>query len=399
MSAPCVAGVISEQLTRASWIRRMFEEGARLKAEKGSENVFDFTLGNPDLEPPAALIEALRAVVAENRSSSHAYMPNAGYPEVRAEIARRLQAATGLPYTVDHVIMTVGAAGALNVILKAILDPGDEVLLLAPFFAEYEFYVANHGGRMVVVETDKDAQPVVERIAAALTPRTKALILNSPNNPTGVVYEERFFRDLETMLDERGHPLLVLSDEPYRMLAFEGVSVPQVPPLVRRTVLCDSYSKVLAIPGERIGYLAISPAIAEARELFNAAVFALRVLGFVNAPAVWQWTVARARDVRVDPRSYQERCERMYEALTGMGYRAIRPRGAFYVFAETPLQDDVRFVNLLKEEAVLVVPGTGFGRPGHMRLSVTVAREAIERALPGFARARARAGGASGDAR
>jgi aspartate aminotransferase len=246
---------------------------------------------------------------------------------------------------------------------------------------------------MVVVETDEEAQPVVERIAAALTPRTKALILNSPNNPTGAVYEERFFRDLQAMLEERGHPLLVLSDEPYRMLAFEGVRVPQVPPLVARTVLCDSYSKVLAVPGERIGYLAISPAIAEWRALFNAAVFALRVLGFVNAPAIWQWTVARARDVRVDPRSYQERCERMYGALTGMGYEAVRPRGAFYVFARTPLADDVRFINLLKEEAVLAVPGTGFGRPGHMRLSVTVAPQAIERALPGFARARERAKG------
>jgi aspartate aminotransferase len=231
----------------------------------------------------------------------------------------------------------------------------------------------------------------VDRIAAALGPKTKALIVNSPNNPTGVVYPESFFRELQAMLEERRHTLLVLSDEPYRMLAFEGVAVPQVPPLVRRTVLCDSYSKVLAIPGERIGYLALSPEIAEAGPLFGAAVFALRVLGFVNAPAVWQRTVARARDVRVDPAPYQTRCERMYGELTRMGYRAVRPRGAFYVFVETPIPDDVAFINLLKEESILVVPGTGFGRPGHMRLSVTVPPAAIERSLAGFGRALERA--------
>ena len=382
-----VAQAIVEQLTRASWIRRMFEEGARLKVERGLENVFDFTLGNPDLEPPQALIDALREVVAENRPGSHAYMPNAGYVEVRAEIARRLEAATGLPYTADHVIMTVGAAGALNVILKSILDAGDEVLVLAPFFAEYTFYVGNHGGRLVPVETDENAQPVVARIAAALGPRTKALILNSPNNPTGAVYPEAFFRELGALLEARQHPLLVLTDEPYRMLAFDGVAVPQVPPLVRRTVVCDSYSKVLAVPGERIGYLAISPRIEEARALFDAAVFALRVLGFVNAPAVWQWTVARARDVRVDPTPYQRRCERVYGALVAMGYRAVRPQGAFYVFVQTPTPDDIAFVGRLKQEGILAVPGTGFGRPGYMRLSVTVPPEAIERSLPGFERA------------
>jgi aspartate aminotransferase len=382
-----VSQSVAEQLTRSSWIRRMFEEGARLKAERGAENVFDFTLGNPDLEPPAALVDALREVVAENLPGSHAYMPNAGYPEVRSEIARRLEAATGLPYTASHVIMTVGAAGALNVILKSILDPGDEVLVLAPYFAEYAFYASNHGGRIVPVETDDNAQPVIERIAAALGPRTKALIVNSPNNPTGVVYSETFFRELDALLDARQHPLLLLSDEPYRMLAFKGVSVPHVPPLVRRTVLCDSYSKVLAVPGERIGYLALSPRITEAADLFNAAVFSLRVLGFVNAPAIWQRTVARARGVRVDPAPYQRRCERVHGALTAMGYRAIRPQGAFYVFVQTPIPDDVAFVGHLKEEGILAVPGTGFGRPGYIRLSVTVPPEMIERSLPAFERA------------
>jgi aspartate aminotransferase len=382
-----VSRSVADQLTRSSWIRRMFEEGRKLKAERGAENVYDFTLGNPDLEPPSALIDALRAVVAEDRAGSHAYMPNAGYPDVRKEIASRLEAATALPYCAEHVIMTVGAAGALNVILKSILDPGDEVLVLAPYFAEYEFYIANHGGQMVAIETDADAMPVVANIAAGLGPRTKALILNSPNNPTGVVYPESFFRELDGLLAARQHPLLVLTDEPYRMLAFKGVSVPQVPPLVRRTVLCDSYSKVLAVPGERIGYLAISPRIEEAADLFNAAVFCLRVLGFVNAPAVWQRTVARARGVHVDPTAYQARCERVYGALTQMGYQAIRPRGAFYVFVKTPTADDVAFVSRLKEQGILAVPGAGFGRPGYIRLSVTVPPDVIERSLSGFKRA------------
>ncbi len=386
-----VARVVTEAMGRTSWIRRMFEEGLRLKAERGEENVFDFSLGNPDLEPPPALLEALGRVVAEKRPRSHAYMPNAGFAEVREEIAGRFTRATGLPYTADHVIMTTGAAGALNVVLKALLDPGDEVLLLAPFFAEYQFYVTNHGGRVVVVETDESCQPVVERIAGALTPRTRALILNSPNNPTGVVYPERFFEELERALAEHGHPITVLSDEPYRALAFTGVSVPHVPRHVVRAVVCDSWSKALAIPGERIGCMAISPRMADAADVFAACVFTNRVLGFVNAPAVWQRTVAAAGDLRVDASVYERRCSRLEAALCTMGYRVVKPQGGFYVFAKTPLADEIAFIKLLREEGILAVPGRGFGRAGHIRLSLTLPDETIERALPGFERALRRA--------
>ncbi len=386
-----VSRAITEAIGRASWIRRMFEEGLRLKAERGADNVFDLSLGNPDLEPPPALLEALRRVVADERPRAHAYMPNAGYPEVRQEVARRFSRATGLSYTADHVIMTVGAAGALNVTLKALLDPGDEVLLLAPFFAEYEFYVTNHGGRVVVVETDEDCRPVVERIVAAITPRTRALVVNSPNNPSGVVYPASFFDELEQALARLGHPLTLLSDEPYRPLAFAGVEVPQVPRHVTRAVVCDSWSKALAIPGERIGCIAISPKLPDAAELFAACVFANRVLGFVNAPAVWQRTVAAVGDLHVDASQYERRCGRVYAALRQMGYEVVRPEGGFYVFAKTPIPDDLAFIGLLKDEGILAVPGRGFGRPGYVRLSLTAADEAIERALPGFGRALQRA--------
>jgi aspartate aminotransferase len=388
-----VSRSITEAIGHSSWIRRMFEEGLRLKAERGEQNVFDFSLGNPDLEPPPALLSALRRVVDENRPRSHAYMPNAGYPEVRAEIARRFREATGLPYTADHIIMTVGAAGALNATLKALLDPGDEVLLLAPFFAEYQFYVTNHGGRVVVVETDECCQPRVERIVAAITPRTRALIVNSPNNPSGVVYPASFFAELEGRLAALGQPLTVLSDEPYRALAFSGVEVPQVPRLLSRAVVCDSWSKALAIPGERVGCIAISPRMEDAAELFAAAVFTNRILGFVNAPAIWQWTIGAVGELHVDASQYERRCGRVESALRGMGYEVVKPEGGFYVFAKTPIADELAFIGLLKEEGILAVPGRGFGRPGWIRLSLTIPDQAIERALPGFERALGKAKG------
>jgi aspartate aminotransferase len=396
-----VSRTVSEAISRASWIRRMFEEGLRLRAERGAENVFDFSLGNPDLEPPPALIDALRQVVAQDRPGSHAYMPNAGYPELRRELARRFATATGLPYTAEHIVMTVGAAGALNAALKALVDPGDEVLLLAPFFAEYPFYVTNHGARVVVVETDERCQPVVAEIVAAITPRTRALIVNSPNNPSGVVYPASFFAELEAGLAERGQPLTLLSDEPYRALAFAGVEVPQVPKHVTRTVVCDSWSKALAIPGERLGCIAISPRIADAAELFGACVFTNRILGFVNAPAIWQWVLREVGPLTVDGSRYERRCRRVYGALVEMGYDVVVPQGGFYVFPRTPIPDDLAFIGLLKDEGILAVPGRGFGRPGWVRLSLTVPDDTIERALPGFARAlrraRAQAGAASPD--
>ncbi len=379
-----ISRAIAEQMERSSWIRRMFEIGVQLRQERGAENVFDFSLGNPEMEPPAAVLEALQRVVAENRPHSHGYMPNAGYPEVRAVLAAGLAARTGVPFQTGDVIMTNGAAGAINTVLKSILDPGDEVILLNPHFPEYRFYVENHGGRVVFVETDEHCQPDVRRIARAITPRTKALILNSPNNPSGAVYPAEILRELNGVIRE---PMILIADEPYRTLTYDGVIPPELPALVERSVVAWSWSKAMAIPGERIGYLAISPRLAEAKPLTNACTFANRILGYINAPAIWQWVVGQAPDATVDVSLYQEKRDLLCGALARMGYEAPRPQGTFYVFPRTPIPDDLAFIQVLQEEGILAVPGTGFGRSGHMRLSLTIPKSHIERSLAGFARA------------
>jgi aspartate aminotransferase len=382
-----ISRAVTENLKKASWIRRMFEEGARLKQERGADKVFDFTLGNPEIEPPPAVLAAARRVLDSDARHLHAYMPNAGHPRVRQAVADRLRAATGLPYTADHVLMTVGAGAALNTVLKALLDPGDEVITVAPFFAEYTFYAENHGGRLVVVPPRADLTPDVARIEAAITPRTRAVLLNSPNNPSGVIYPASTFLELEAVLGRAGRPIVLISDEPYRALVFDDVRPPEVPPLVTRSVVATSWSKSLAIPGERIGYLALSPRMPEAAALFEACTFTSRVLGFVNAPALWQWVVAEVGDQVIDVAPYREKRDLMYEGLLRIGYECVKPQGAFYVFPRTPIEDDVAFVRLLAEEGVLTVPGSGFGAPGHIRISLTVERETVIRALPGFERA------------
>jgi aspartate aminotransferase len=285
----------------------------------------------------------------------------------------------------------VGAGGALNTVLKAVLDPGDEVITVAPFFAEYVFYAENHGGRLVVVPPRADLTPDVPGIEAAITPRTRAILLNSPNNPSGVIYPASVFAAIEAVLARAPRPIVLISDEPYKALVFDGVIPPEVPPLVTRSIVATSWSKSLALPGERIGYLAFSPRMPEAAELFEASTFTSRVLGFVNAPALWQWVVAEVGDQVIDVGPYREKRDLMYEGLTRIGYQCVKPQGAFYVFPSTPIPDDVAFVRLLAEEGVLTVPGSGFGAPGHIRISLTVERETVVRALPSFERAFRRA--------
>jgi aspartate aminotransferase len=382
-----VANTINKQLERASWIRKMFEEGIRLKAERGEENIFDFTLGNPSEDPPASVIKSFRRLAEANKPGLHSYMPNAGFPSVRRVIADRLRQDTGVEYTGNLVLMTVGAAGAINTALKAILDPGDEVIVLMPFFPDYQFYISNHEGKMVSAETNADFSLDIAAIEAKITPRTRAIIVNSPNNPTGAIYSEKSLRDLEAMLRRVDHPVIVISDEPYKSYAYDGAKCPEIASIIRNCIIVTSYSKTWAVPGERIGYLAISPYIPDADALGHACTFTNRILGFINAPAIWQLVSAEASDAKPDLAIYQDKRDLMCDGLARIGYEVRKPQGAFYVFLKTPIPDDLAFVRILQREGVLAVPGAGFGRGGYIRLSLTVPRETIERSFPAFGRA------------
>jgi aspartate aminotransferase len=382
-----VSKTVAKQLENASWIRRMFEEGVRMKRERGADAVFDFSLGNPDVEPPAAVLDSLRRIVDQSRAGSHGYMPNPGYTEVRATVARKLCRETGLDFTAEDVFMTIGSAGACNVILKSLLDPGDEVIVLMPCFSEYQFYIANHGGSMVPVETDATFLPDVECIAAAITPRTQAIILNTPNNPTGRVYPESVLRDLQDVLSRADHPITVISDEPYKTFVYDGQRQPEVASFIANTAICNSWSKSLGLPGERIGYLALSPQLADAANLRRACAFSNRILGFINAPAIWQWVMLDVADLTVDAAPYEHKRNVLCDALAKIGYEVQWPEGSFYIFLKTPIADDIAFTRYLADEGVLAVPGIGFGRSGYIRLSLTIPLDRIEKSIGGFERA------------
>lgn len=376
---------ISEQLSQASWIRRMFEEGNRLRAERGAENVFDFTLGNPQDTPPSEVLDALRRLAGDPRM--HGYMPNAGFPAVREVIAERLSRRTGLPYTAGHVIMTCGAAGALNTLLKSVLDPGDEAIVLVPYFPEYRFYIENHAGIVREVQTGTDFLPDFDRLAAAIHARTKAIVVNSPNNPSGVVYSREVLAELQDLLTRLGSQALVVNDEPYDALVFDGGKLPPAPAIIERCATAYSWSKSQAIAGERVGYLALSPRIAEWEALRDACTFANRTLGYINAPAIWQLVEAEAGEARIDISAYEEKRNIFCDALSRIGYDLTRPQGTFYLFPKSPVDDDVAFIRTLLGEGILAVPGSGFGRSGYFRLSLTGPRESMLRSFPAFERA------------
>jgi aspartate aminotransferase len=377
----------------SSWIRRMFEEGARLKAEIGADRVFDFSLGNPVVEPPPEVREAFRAALDDPAPGLHRYMPNAGFPPVRRAVAEWLSSDYGVAVAEDRVLMCVGAGGGLNVVLKSILDPGDEVVVLAPWFPEYAFYVDNHGGRMVAVPAGKGFQPDLAALEAALGPRTAAVLVNSPNNPTGAVYEQGTLDALGELLRRHsgrtGRCVHLVSDEPYRRILFDGRRPASVFRAYGPSILVSSHSKDLAIPGERIGVVALGPDCPDGAALAGAFTFANRVLGFVNAPALQQRAVARLQGRSVDPRLYQARRDLLCDALSAAGYEFERPGGAFYLFPRAPGGDDLAFVQRLLRERILVVPGTGFGTPGHFRIAYCVTEREILGAIPGFERARA----------
>ncbi|MCA8960736.1 MAG: pyridoxal phosphate-dependent aminotransferase [Planctomycetes bacterium] len=381
---------VKDALGRASWIRRMFEEGNRLKQEHGADQVFDFSLGNPDLPPPPEFIAKLRELTLAEPGGIHRYMPNAGWPEVRSKIAANLSRRTGLPYEGRHVIMTVGAGGGLNVALRALLDPGDEVVVLAPFFVEYLFYIGNHQGRPVVAETDETFGPDPEAISRAITERTRVVVINSPNNPTGRVYTNEELTRVADVLDaksrEYGRPIYLMTDEPYRRIVYPGFECPEVPPFYEHTILVTSHSKDLGLAGERIGILAVSPRAADATDVVDACTFANRTLGFVNAPSLFQLAVADCQDASVDLDTYRQRRDLLVPHLRELGFEVQEPGGAFYLFPRSPVDDETEFVQQLMAERILVVPGRGFGRPGFFRISFAVPTDVIERSLPAWER-------------
>ncbi len=380
---------VIEFMQAASWIRRMFEEGNELRRVHGPENVYDFSLGNPDLEPPRAFQEALEAVVHDPTPGLHRYMSNAGFPEARERVAGRVAATHEVDPKAEGVVLTVGAAGALNVALKALLDPGSEVIVLAPYFPEYRFYIDNHGGRMVVVPTDETFDLDVEAVAAALTPATRAIIVNSPNNPTGRVYSQERLDALGRLVDERAPEATVITDEPYRRVVYDDMTPGSVLRASPRSMVATSFSKDLGLAGERIGYLAVHPEHPARKELLGAAVFANRTLGFVNAPALMQRVIARMPDVSVDVPTYAARRRLLLDGLRDAGYDCVTPEGAFYLFPRSPIPDDLAFIKAALQERILVVPGAGFGSPGFFRISYAVPTDTIVRALPAFARVRA----------
>ena len=376
---------------RSSWIRKMFEEGAKLKARHGAENVFDFSLGNPDLPPPPRFAEVLKKVAGAEGPGAHSYMPNGGYPFVRAAVAEQISREQEITVGQEELLMTVGAAGGLNVVLKALLDPGDEVIILAPFFVEYNFYVDNHGGTTRIVNTKADFSLDPAAVAAALTPRTKAIIINSPNNPTGQIYSEAELAALAAVLDQAEQTIYLIADEPYRKIVFDQHTVPSVFKAYRHSLVVSSYSKDLSLPGERIGYIAVHPEIEDKQQLIGAMTLANRILGFVNAPALMQRVVAELQGVTVDSTIYTRRRELFCRVLSEAGYEFVPPKGAFYLFPKSPLADDTRFVGLLAEQKILGVPGRGFGLPGYFRLAFCVEDDVIARSAAGFTAAMAAA--------
>jgi aspartate aminotransferase len=384
-----IATKIAGFIERASWIRKMFEEGERLRRIHGADKVFDFTLGNPDVEPPPEFGAEFRKLAEHPIPGMHRYMNNAGYDETRGAVAEVLAEASGLTVEGRHVVMTCGAGGALNVVLKTILNPGEEVIILVPYFVEYKFYIDNHGGVPREVWTDRTTfQLDIPAIEAAITDKTRAIIICSPNNPTGVIYPAESLRALGDMLRRRekelGHQIFVISDEPYARISYDGKHVPNIFPYVDNAVIVTSHSKDLALPGERIGYLAASPRMAGVEQFMEGAVFSNRVLGFVNAPALMQRLVAKLQRASVDIGEYQEKRDILYDGLTAMGFRMVKPDGAFYLFPVSPLADDVEFVRLAQKHNILLVPGAGFGAPGYFRIAYCVDRRMIERSLPAW---------------
>lgn len=375
----------------SSVIRAMFEEGNRLASIYGPENVYDFSLGNPNVPAPEAVKTSIKELLDEESPVAlHGYMSNIGFEDVRQAIAESINEKEGTSFDAGNIIMTVGAAGGLNVILKTLLNPGDEVIAFAPFFGEYRSYVGNYDGTLVVVSPDTETfQPNLAEFAEKITPKTKAVIVNSPNNPTGVIYSEATIQKLSDILREKqqefGTDIYLISDEPYRELVYTDAVVPYITKYYENTIIGYSYSKSLSLPGERIGYLVIPKEIADYEEVFAAAGVATRILGFVNAPSLLQKAVARCLNEKTDIGYYAKNRETLYNGLKDLGFECILPEGAFYLFVKSPVADEGAFCETAKKYNILMVPGSAFACPGFVRIAYCTSYETIVNSLPKFA--------------
>lgn len=373
-----------------SAIRTMFEEGNRLKKKYGADKVFDFSLGNPSVPAPDCVREAIIDLVNnEDPATLHGYMNNAGFEDVRETIAQSLNRRFGTSFSAKNLIMTVGAASGLNVILKTILNPGDEVIVFAPYFLEYGAYIKNYDGKIVEISPDTETfQPNLQELKEKITARTKAVIVNTPHNPTGVIYSEETIRTLAGILEEKqkeyGSVICLISDEPYRELAYDGAKVPYLTKYYKNTVVGYSYSKSLSLPGERIGYLVIPDEVEDSETVIAAAGIANRILGSVNAPSLMQKVIARCVDAEVDVAAYDKNRRALYQGLTDCGFQCVKPEGAFYLFVKSPVPDEKDFCEAGKKYNILMVPGSSFACPGYVRLAYCVSHETILNSLPKF---------------
>ena len=383
---------MKELLSGSSVIRAMFDDGKIMAEQFGKDNVYDFSLGNPSVYPPEKLKHVIKELVdVINPAYLHGYMNNSGYETVREKIALSLNKRFHTNFSFNNIIMTVGAAGGLNVAFKTIVNPGDEVITFSPYFSEYRHYVENYGGKLITLKPNIEGgfKPDINELEKAVTSKTKALIVNTPNNPTGVVYSEEDIKNIAAILSkksgETGQTIFLISDEPYRELVYGGITVPYLTKYYDNTIVCYSYSKSLSLPGERIGYLVIPSEIEDNVEMVQAAGIATRILGFVNAPSLMQLAIAECLDVGVDISVYENNRSKLMKMLDELGFSYAKPEGAFYLFVKTP-EDDMAFVEKAKEERILLVPGSAFGCPGYVRIAYCVDTVVIERSYEGFRR-------------
>ncbi len=383
-----VAQKVKSRMAEGSWIRRIFEVGAALQQKYGPENVFDLSIGNPVLDPPQRFYDEIKRIADDPLPGMHRYMPNAGYPETRASVANQLSEETGQEFGADDVVMTCGAGGALNIIFKTLLDPGDEVIVFVPHFPEYGSYVDNHGGSLVTVPSAEGFLPDMEAFGQSITGRTKAVLICSPGNPTGVLYGPEVLEELAAVIASKERELdreiFLVSDEPYRRLLYDGLEYPHVFQFHERTIVATSHSKDLGLAGERIGFVAVNPGYEDSSEVIDGLIYSNRILGFVNAPALMQRVVARLQSATVDVPAYQRKRDFLYGKLIELGYEVTRPQGAFFMFPRSPCEDDIEFISELQKHLVLVVPGSGLGMPGYFRISYSVTDETLKGSIPGF---------------